>query len=79
MTVYANPPLCEIRMHDSKHLGYLYIDNERTAVLLNILQEDADLGPLKPVRKHHILPEANITVIPRKDIAKITVYDQDIP
>ncbi len=75
MTVYANPPICEIRTHDSLRLGYLYIDNERIVVLLNTLQEGADLGPLKPVREHHILPEANITVIPRKDIAKITVYD----
>lgn len=75
MTMYVKPLPCEIRINNSLRADFLYMDNDRVVVLLNNLRQDADLGPLEPVRKRHILPEADILVIPRKDVAEITFYE----
>lgn len=41
------------------------MDTPTHVVLLNNLREGADLGPVKPIRRRHLEPEADIRVVPR--------------
>jgi hypothetical protein len=57
---------CEVVSGRWKYVGFLYIRNERVVVLLNSFPSNIDLGPLRPVKKSHIEPEALIDFYIRK-------------
>lgn len=63
--------LCEVHTEHSVIVGALYFETELSVVLLNNLVEGADLGPLAPLRSHHVAPEATITIIPREDVCEL--------
>lgn len=55
-------------------VGYLYMKNERVVVLINNVSSEADLGPLKPVRRKHVDPEANIRVFPAISVTSVRIH-----
>jgi hypothetical protein len=54
--------------------GFLFMRNDRFLVLLNNLSQEADLGPLRSVRDKQIHPEADILVIPAKDVKTVRKF-----
>jgi hypothetical protein len=52
----------------------LYFENEHSVVLLNNVTEEADLGPLKSIRRRHIEPEADVSIFPRKEVDEIVLF-----
>lgn len=66
---------CLVKAGKVDYFGFLFIENDRVVVLLNNLRDRADLGPLKHVRDEHILPEADIFVLPRVSIDAIQLFE----
>ncbi len=67
--------ICAVSDGQFKHIGYLYMENERVIVLLNNIVEKADLGPLQSIRNVHIEPEADILILPRGQIEMIETLE----
>ena len=70
---HAQP--CVVIDGQFKHVGFLYMKNERVIVLLNNIVEKADLGPLQSIRNVHIEPEADILILPRGQIEMIKIVE----
>ena len=54
--------------------GFLFMRNDRFLILLNNLSQGADLGPFRSVRDKQIYPEADILVIPAKDVKMVSKF-----
>lgn len=67
---------CEVLDGKSSYIGFLYMQNERVVVLLNNLVADADLGPLQSIRRKHIEPEADILILPRRQVNTIKILEE---
>ena len=57
------------------HIGFLYMQNDRVVILLNNLAEKADLGPLRRTKHNHIEPEADILILPRRQVDAIQILE----
>ena len=66
---------CRIHMGRIQVLGSLYLENEKVVVVLNMVRGGADLGPIAPVRKKHIEPEADIWILPRNLVDRIEILE----
>ena len=60
----------------TRHIGFLYMKNERVVVLLNNLAEKADLGPFQSIRRDHIEPEADILILPCREVNAIEILEE---
>jgi hypothetical protein len=57
--------------------GALFFENERVVVVLNGVRGSANLGPLQPVVRKHIEPEADyIWIFPRKEVDRIQILEE---
>ena len=72
-----NLPLqaCVVLDNKSVYYGFLYMQNERIVVLLNNLVDNAELGPLQNIRREHIEPEADILILPRRQVNTIKILE----
>ncbi len=67
---------CVVRLKRGWIIGLLFMENERVVVILNDIRSAADLGPLKPIRREHIDPEANVWVLPRDQVEEIQILEK---
>ena len=58
-------PACVVSSDKASHVGALYLATDSVLVLLNNINSQADLGPLKSVRNVHIEPEVDILILPK--------------
>lgn len=64
-------PTCKVWIGKSWWIGALFFQNQKVVVLINNVNCQADLGPLKKVRVRHVEPEADILILPRDQIYKL--------
>jgi hypothetical protein len=55
----------EVRIGSIRHLGRLLFKTAEFIVLINNWVDGTDVGPLKTIRRRHVEPECDVTVLPR--------------
>ena len=67
---------CVVLGNKSVYTGFLYMQNERVVILVNNLVDNAELGPLQNIRRKHIEPEADILILPRRQVNTIKIVEK---
>ncbi len=58
----------------------LFSDTDRFVILINNVRESGAYGPIRPFRDEHLVPECDVTIVPKgivREISKVDVtHDQ---
>jgi len=64
-----------VRTQRSESVGALFMKTRTHIVLISSIQAEADLGPIKKVKRRHLEPEALVYVIPRRLVENVQVLE----
>lgn len=70
---------CVVSTSRSHHVGLLFLRNERVVVLLTHINEMADLRRSWKTYSNRFAPEANILILPRKEVKAIQMQSPKRP
>ena len=70
-------PTVVVKTNRFESVGMLFSDTDRFVILINNGRESGDYGPLRPFRDEHLVPECDVTIVPKGIVREISKVFHD--